>query len=69
MLLIRDYEGDSVQSRYYSPYLLNGLQAIDDKEISFFIKNEMRPLILESHREEYDLTYLVMPVSNNTSRS
>lgn len=68
-LLLNDYDGDAVQSRYYSPYLLNGLQVIDDKEVAFFIKNEMRPLILESRREDYDLTYLVMPVSNNASRA
>ncbi len=57
-----DHTNDIV-ARFYSPYLLQGLQAIEDKEMSFFIKNDSRPIIFKSIQKDYDFTYLVMPVA------
>lgn len=57
------FTGESVESRFYSPYLLNGLQAFSDEEISFYIKNKAKPIIFETAEEDYRMTYLVMPVS------
>ncbi|MFH1831592.1 MAG: DNA polymerase III subunit beta [bacterium] len=60
---MQGYEGDKVESRFYSPYLLNGLQVFPKADISFFVKDSTRPIIFEAQEEEYHLTYLVMPVS------
>lgn len=62
-LPLTNYEGDKVECRFYPPYLLNGLQAFDDKEIQFHIKNASRPLLFEATQDNYHLIYLVMPVS------
>lgn len=62
-LPLAHYEGDKVESRFYPPYVLNGLQAFDEKEIQFHIKNSTRPVIFEADHDNYQLTYLVMPVS------
>ena len=57
------FEGEAVESRFYSPYLLSGLQAFAEDEVSFFIKNKAKPIIFEAEEKDYHLTYLVMPVS------
>ncbi|HBS48157.1 TPA: DNA polymerase III subunit beta [Candidatus Dependentiae bacterium] len=57
------FEGESVESRFYSPYLLNGLSVFPDKDLSFFIKNSNKPIIFESKQSEYEFAFLVMPVS------
>jgi len=57
------FEGEPVESRFYSPYLLSGLQAFIEDEVSFFIKNKAKPIIFEAEEKDYHLTYLVMPVS------
>jgi len=57
------FTGESVESRFYSPYLLNGLQAFSDDEINFYIKNKTKPIIFETAGEDYSMTYIVMPVS------
>jgi len=57
------FEGEEIESRFYSPYLLSGLQAFGEDEIEFYIKNKAKPIIFESQQEDHYLTYLVMPVS------
>ncbi|MCK4517674.1 DNA polymerase III subunit beta [Candidatus Babeliales bacterium] len=57
------FEGEIVESRFYSPYLLSGLQAFAEEDVQFFIKNKTKPIIFEADEKDYHLTYLVMPVS------
>ncbi len=62
-LALAEYKGESVQSRFFSPYLLSGLQSFPEDEVKFFIKDASRPIIFESNQADYHVTYLVMPVS------
>lgn len=57
------YTGDQVASRFYSPYLLNGLQVLPEDKVQFHIKNSVKPIIFDVKNDEYQFTYLVMPVS------
>lgn len=63
------FDGEEIESRFYSPYLLNGLQAFGEEEVQFFVKNKTKPIIFESKQSDHFLTYLVMPVSANQSES
>jgi len=63
---LQQYEGDEIKSRFYSPYLLSGLQVFPKDEVTFHIKNNTRPIIFESTQDDYTFTYLVMPVSSAT---
>ena len=58
------FEGTQVSSRFYSPYLLSGLQVFPDAQVTFHIKNDTRPIIFDTEQDDYHLTYLVMPVSS-----
>lgn len=58
------YAGEAVQTRFYTPYLLNGLQVMDDDKVNFSIKNSIKPLIFFSETGDITFTYLVMPVSH-----
>jgi DNA polymerase III subunit beta len=49
--------------RFYAPYLLSGLQAFNDTDVTFYLKNSMSPIIFTGDTQEYTMTYLVMPVS------
>lgn len=51
--------------RFYSPYLLSGLQAFNENSVKFYLKNSTKPIIFESECESHKMTYLVMPVSPN----
>lgn len=62
-LSIKEFNGSPIESRFYSPYLLNGLQVFPAEEIKFFIKDEVRPIIFEVEEQGYHLTYVVMPVT------
>lgn len=62
-LTLSDFDGDAVESRFYSPYLLNGLQAFSEESVHFFIKNAAKPIIFETKGDDYQMTYLVMPIS------
>jgi DNA polymerase-3 subunit beta len=62
-LLLNEYSGNAVESRFYSPYLLNGLQVFSEDVINFHIKNGAKPIIFEATEKDWQLTYLVMPVS------
>jgi DNA polymerase-3 subunit beta len=57
------FQGDTIDIRFYAPYLLNGLQAFTTKDVTFYLKNATKPIIFEANDAEYYLTYLVMPVS------
>ncbi len=63
---LSNFEGDEVASRFYSPYLLSGLQAFPQDNVNFFIQSDARPIIFEDIDVEknYSFTYLVMPVSS-----
>ena len=62
-LRLHDFNADIVESRFYSPYLLNGLQALSGESVSFHIKNSIKPIIFDDTHDEYQFTFLVMPVS------
>ncbi len=49
--------------RFYAPYLLNGIQAFDKSELTFYLKSGTNPIIFEADTEDFSMTYLVMPVS------
>ncbi|MCL4229641.1 DNA polymerase III subunit beta [Candidatus Dependentiae bacterium] len=58
-----NYTGATLDIRFYSPYLLSGLQVLPEEKITFYLKSAARPIIFESETEESNFTYLVMPVS------
>ncbi len=62
-LALDSYEGSDIESRFYAPYILSGLQAFPEESVSFFVKNNTKPIIFESSRDDLNMTYLVMPVS------
>ena len=62
-LLLQDYAGVGVESRFYSPYLLNGLQVFPQNNVTFYVKSAIKPIIFESEENSCCMTYLVMPVS------
>ncbi len=53
----------AVDIRFYAPYLLSGLQAFSDTNVTFYLKNSTSPIIFQSLSDDYRMTYLVMPVS------
>lgn len=61
-----NFEGGTLDIRFYAPYLLNGLQAFSDEKIPFFLKGSAYPIIFESSGKEMQICYLVMPVSATT---
>jgi DNA polymerase-3 subunit beta len=63
---LQEFEGATVESRFYSPYLLNGLQVFPKEEASFYIKDNSKPIIFEADEKDYHLIYLVMPISATT---
>lgn len=63
-VLLEEFSGSAIESKFYSPYLLNGLQAFSEDRVNFFIKNSAKPIIFEAQEAEYQMTYLVMPVSS-----
>jgi DNA polymerase III sliding clamp (beta) subunit (PCNA family) len=63
MLSLEKFDGDDIESRFYSPYLLNGLQAFSDTALQFYIKNGTKPIIFEAESNDCHLTFLVMPIS------
>lgn len=62
-LPLDQFSGDKLGIRFYSPYLLNGLQVFADEKVTFYLKNPAKPIIFESALPEYNMTYLVMPIS------
>lgn len=66
-LAMEAFDGNEIESRFYAPYLLNGLQGFPEKNLQFFIKNGARPIIFETKDDNFVQTYLVMPVSISQS--
>jgi len=62
-IALDNYTGSSLEIRFYAPYLLNGLQVLQDDSISFFLISSSRPIIIETKDQSLEVTYLVMPVS------
>jgi len=57
------YSGDELEMRFYSPYLLNGLQSLPGDKVTCYLKNSTRPIIFEAIEASSQMVYLVMPVS------
>lgn len=53
---------EQLDIRFYAPYLLNGLQAFTQDELTFYIHNSTKPIIFESENTDMHLMYLVMPL-------
>ena len=49
--------------RFYSPYLLSGLQTLPGDTVFFWLHNKTRPIIFEAEENSCNILYLVMPVS------
>lgn len=62
-LPLNEFAGSQMDIRFYAPYLLSGLQAFDDQEVKLYLKNATKPVIFSAQKEDFDITYLVMPVS------
>lgn len=60
---LKNFQGAVVDVRFYAPYLLNGLQAFTDDEITFYLNNNNKPIIFEAQGTNYNMLYLVMPVA------
>jgi len=60
---LQEFNGEKLDIRFYAPYILNGIQTFSDRQVTFFLKNSAKPIIFESEKEPYQVTYLVMPVS------
>lgn len=54
---------NSLDVRFYAPYLLSGLQSFDTDQIQFYLKNNAKPIIFEYADANSKITYLVMPVA------
>ncbi|MFS8507466.1 MAG: DNA polymerase III subunit beta [Candidatus Babeliales bacterium] len=69
-LSLNGFTGASLDVRFYAPYLLSGLNAFSDNEVTFYLQDASRPIIFETaEKEKYNLTYLVMPVSPTNLQS
>ena len=65
-LSMQDYTADALEMKFYSPYLLNGLQSLPGDQVTCYLKNNTRPIIFESIDNQSEMIYLVMPVSAAT---
>lgn len=65
-LPLYDFQGQEMDVRFYAPYLLNGLQALVEDKVKFYLKSPSKPIIFESASQKSHVTYLVMPVSPTT---
>lgn len=62
-LALEGYAQDKLEIRFYAPYLLSGLTALNEAKSRFYLKNSSRPIIFESQEQNFEIVYLVMPVS------
>lgn len=63
VLAMQDYDAQDLEMRFYSPYLLHGLQSLPGDNVTCYLKNNSRPIIFESIETNNEMVYLVMPVS------
>ena len=69
-LTLEKFGGDAIDMKFYAPYLLSGLNAFNEKDVTFFLHNATKPIIFESEEvDKYLLTYLVMPVSPTAAQA
>jgi len=68
-LPIAAFDGEALDIRFYAPYLLSGLQAFSDENLTFYLSNASRPIIFEADHEDRHILYLVMPVSPTATQS
>lgn len=66
-LQIDHSSAESMDIRFYSPYLLQGLQSFEDDQVTCFLKSNQRPIIFKADNDKCHLMYLVMPVSSNNA--
>jgi len=62
-LKIQSQDDIFIDIRFYSPYLLNGLQSFNSDNIDFYLKNSLSPIIFDCYNSDYSMIYLVMPIS------
>ncbi len=60
---MQGFTGATLDVRFYAPYLLSGLQAFSDDQLTFYLKNAAKPIIFETSVSDTHLLYLVMPVA------
>jgi len=58
----------SLDTAFYSPYLLTGLLAIPDEQITCYVKDKRSALIIVTKQANYEYTYVVMPVSRENKQ-
>ena len=64
-ITLDEYDGDELTMFLYAPYLLNGIQNIDQSTITFYVKAPIRPLVCTyAITEHIKGTYIIMPVSS-----
>ena len=63
---LQSYDGSDQDIWFYAPYLINGLNIFDENNVTFYIKDTTKPIIFDSQRNNIEVTYLVMPVSQPT---
>lgn len=68
-LPVKGYEGAKLDIRFYAPYLLSGLQVFSEDAVHFYLQNTSKPIIFESKHDDFQFTYLVMPVSPTSNAS
>lgn len=66
-LSIDNFDSEKLEMRFYSPYLLQGLQSFEDDTLTCFLKSNTRPIIFKAENDMCRLMYLVMPVSSNNN--
>lgn len=64
---LNNFNGATLDIRFYAPYLLGGLQAFADDQLTFYLNTSSKPIIFESTNEDHHMLYLVMPVSPTTT--
>ncbi len=62
---LQDFSGAALDVKFYAPYLLSGLNAFNNDNLTFYLASSAKPIIFESTESDtFNLTYLVMPVSS-----
>lgn len=60
---LNNFSSGPIDIRFYAPYLLSGLQAFSEDQVTFYLNNPAKPIIFESQDTDHHMLYLVMPVS------
>lgn len=66
-LALGNFASEKLEMRFYSPYLLQGLQSFEGDQVTCFLKSNTRPIIFKAQNDTCHLMYLVMPVSSNNN--